>query len=317
MYKYHHGGTKVDKKKWKYKIISGLTGVILSFILLIVFGGLAIWFHISQNEAIIIGRILVIFAGLAFALALYRALFFKVLIDKEGFFYQTAPGNGRYYHYYEIRKMWVSSGKETTAQQMTYCNFETNDGKILRFFFMEINIDAVDYLIKRVEAVETVDDGKMKDDNLELIISGKVQGGLRIVIAVFIFAILLLSTNSLVEQGLPPITFLLPIVIAVVSIMVSIVHNLFYKIQIQKDGFYCRTTPFDGKYYKYSDIINCKLIEKREKYGSIRRGTRRTHYFYFLIFTDVTNKTHKILYDKALFEREMKVLVSRIEQAHA
>ena len=88
----------MKNKKWKYKITSGLTGVVLSLVLLIVFGGLTIWFHISQNDAIIIGRILVIFAALAFILALYRAMFFKVLIDKDGFFYQTAPGNGRYYN---------------------------------------------------------------------------------------------------------------------------------------------------------------------------------------------------------------------------
>ena len=95
----------MNRKKWKHKITSGLTGVILSFIMLAIFGGLAIWFHVSQNDAIIIGRILVIFAAVAFALALYRAVFFKVLIGKDGFFYQTAPGNGRHYHYYEIRRM--------------------------------------------------------------------------------------------------------------------------------------------------------------------------------------------------------------------
>ena len=95
----------MKNKKWKHKITSGLTGVIFSFILLAIFGALAIWFHVSQNDAIIIGRILVIFAAVAVALALYRAVFFKVLIDKDGFFYQTAPGNGRYYHYYEIRRM--------------------------------------------------------------------------------------------------------------------------------------------------------------------------------------------------------------------
>ena len=93
-------------------------------------------------------------------------------------------------------------------------------------------------------------------------------------------------------------------------------YNMFYKIQIEKDGFYCRTNPFDGKYYQYREISNYKLIEERKKFGSVRgRGVRETHYFYYLIFTDSNNKTHKVLYNKALFEREMKVLVSRIEQA--
>lgn len=305
----------MKNKKWKYKITSGLTGVVLSLVLLIVFGGLTIWFHISQNDAIIIGRILVIFAALAFTLALYRAMFFRVLIDKDGFFYQTAPGNGRYYNYYEIRKMWISTGKESNAQEMTYCNFETKEGKISRFFFMGINIDAVEYLIKRVETVGNVENGKEKDDNREHVISGKVQSGQRIAVAVFIFAIILLLTNSLAKQGLPSTIYILPIVMAVVSIVVLIDHDLFYKIQIQKDGFYCRTTPFDGKYYKYSDIVDCKLIEERKKFGSVRRGTRETRYFYFLIFTDMTNKTRKVFYNKALFEWEMNVLVSRIEQA--
>lgn len=306
----------MDKKKWKHKITSGLTGVILSFIMLAIFGGLAIWFHVSQNDAIIIGRILVIFAAVAFVLALYRAVFFKVLIGKDGFFYQTAPGNGRYYHYYEIRKMWISSGNETNSQQMTYCNFETNEGKISRFFFMGVNLDAVDYLMKRVEAVETTDSSGATDDGRDLVISGKVQGGIRIAVVVFILAILLLLAKSLAEQGLPPTTYILPIAMAAVAVVILVVHNMFYKIQIEKDGFYCRTNPFDGKYYQYREISNYKLIEERKKFGSVRgRGVRETHYFYYLIFTDSNNKTHKVLYNKALFEREMKVLVSRIEQA--
>ena len=211
--------------------------------------------------------------------------------------------------------MWISSGKESNAQEMTYCNFETKEGNISRFFFMGINIDAVEYLIERVEAVGTVDNGKVKDDDREHVISGKVQSSQRIAVAVFIFAIILLLTNSLVKQGLPPTIYILPIVMAVVSIVVLIIHDLFYKIQIQKDGFYCRTTPFDGKYYKYSDIVDCKMIEERKKFGSVRRGTRETRYFYFLIFTDANNKTRKVFYNKALFEWEMNVLVSRIEQA--
>ena len=94
------------------------------------------------------------------------------------------------------------------------------------------------------------------------------------------------------------------------------IHNMFYKIQIQKDGFYCRTNPFDGKYYQYSEITDCKLVEERKKFGSVRnRGVRETHYFYYFVFTDANNKKHRILYNKALFEREMNVLVSRIEQA--
>ena len=166
---------------------------------------------------------------------------------------------------------------------------------------MGINSDAVDYLIERVEAAKTDDIGKAKETDNEIIISGKVQGGQRLAVVVFIFAILLLLTNSLVKQGLPPITAILPVVMAAVSLVMMIAHNLFYKIQIQKDGFYCRTNPFDGKYYKYSNITKCKLIEERKKFGSVRgSGTRETRYFYFLVFADTTNKTRKILYNTSI-----------------
>ena len=210
------------------------------------------------------------------------------------------------------RLMWISSGNETNSQQMTYCNFETNQGKISRFFFMGVNLDAVDYLMKRVEAVETTDSSGATDDGRDLVISGKVQGGIRIAVVVFILAILLLLAKSLAEQGLPPITYILPIAMAAVAVVVLVVHNMFYKIQIEKDGFFCRTNPFDGKYYQYSEIADCKLVEERKKFGSVRnRGVRETHYFYYLIFTDATNKTHRISKGNTRFKKKVKSAMSR------
>ena len=125
----------MKKQQWKYKITSGITGVILSAIMLAGFGALAIWMHNTQNGAIVIGRIVVIFAALAFVLALYRALFFKVLIGKDGFFYQSNPMNGKQYSFHEIKEAWISSGRETNANEMNYCNFETNSGKVIGFFY--------------------------------------------------------------------------------------------------------------------------------------------------------------------------------------
>ena len=85
-----------------------------------------------------------------------------------------------------------------------------------------------------------------------------------------------------------------------------------------RDGFYCRTNPFNGRSYKYRDIANCKLIESRKRYGSAyRRGVRETHYLDYLIFTDKTGKEHRIMYDKSLFEREMRILESRINKNHS
>ena len=209
--------------------------------MLTIFGSLALWFRISRNGAIIIGIILVIFASLAFFLALYRTLFFRVLIDKDGFFYQTAPGNGRYYHYYTIRQIWVSSGNDANAQQMQYCNFETQDGRTMRFFFRNLDWDAVDYLIAQVENTE---EQAQRSDG-DLMISGRVQGGVRLVAAVCILAAVLFVNIYFRTQGLPPIIYVPPVVLAVTAFFVLVSHNLFYKIMIKKDGFYCRTNPFD------------------------------------------------------------------------
>ena len=222
------GGESLKKQKWEYTITNGITGVIISFIMLTIFGSLALWFRISRNGAIIIGIILVIFASLAFFLALYRTLFFRVLIDKDGFFYQTAPGNGRYYHYYTILQIWVSSGNDANAQQMQYCNFETQDGRIMRFFFRNPDWDAVDYLIARVENTA----GQVQKDDDDLVISGRVQGGVRLVAAVCILAAVLLVNIYLRTQGLSPIICVPPIVLAVAAFFVLVSHNLFYKILI-------------------------------------------------------------------------------------
>lgn len=218
------GGESLKKQKWEYTITNGITGVIISFIMLTIFGGLALWFRLSRNGAIIIGIILVIFASLAFFLALYRTLFFRVLIDKDGFFYQTAPGNGRYYHYYTTRQIWVSSGNDANAQQMQYCNFEMQDGRIMRFFFRNLDWDAVDYLIAQVENTE----GQAQRSDGDLMISGRVQGGVRLVAAVCILAAVLFVSIYLRTQGLPPIIYIPPVVLAVAAFFVLVSHKLFF-----------------------------------------------------------------------------------------
>lgn len=301
----------MKKQKWEYKITNGITAVIISFIMLTIFGGLALWFRLSRNGAIIIGIILVTFASLAFFLALYRTLFFRILIDKDGFFYQTAPGNGRYYHYYTIRQIWVSSGNDANAQQMQYCNFETQDGRIMRFFFRNLDWDAVDYLIARVENTE----GQAQRSDGDFMISGGVQGGVRLVAAVCILVAVLLVSIFLRTQGLSPALYVPPVVLAAVALLELVCHNLFYKILIQRDGFYFRTNPFDGKYYKYSEVSDCRLTEARQRRGSVRNGTRRTGYSYYFTFTDSIGKPHKILYDKTLFQREMEALMERSKEA--
>ncbi len=306
----------METRKWKHKITGGITGVILSFIMLAGFSYLTYWFSVTQSGAILIGRIVVLFAALAFALALYRAVFFKVLIHRDGFFFQTAPGNGRYFRHYEIRRIWVSSGRESTASQAAYCHFETAGGEILRFSYTGADTDAVQYLIKRVKAADRTGTPALHDDGREHIVSGKVQGLQRVAVVLFLFAVVLILTRSLAGRSFPLIAYMLPGIFAAAAVLLELNRYFFYEIRIQADGFYFRTSPFHSSYFAYTDITSCKLAEKRKKFGSVyRKGIRETHFFYFLLFTDRENTRHRLLYNKALFEQEMQVLAARIRRA--
>ena len=89
----------------------------------------------------------------------------------------------------------------------------------------------------------------------------------------------------------------------------------YYTVEIQKEGFFYRTNPFNGQYYRYCDIAYCATKEIRRKFGSIwDPGVRKTRYFHILIFADRSGNKRKVLYNKALFEYEINALVSRIEK---
>lgn len=309
------GEIALDKKQWKYKIGGNVVGTVLVFIMLVGMAALCLWFQKTGNSAIILGRIILLIFAVAFVLGLYRTVFFKVLIGRDGFFYQSAPGNGRYYRYSEIRRAWLSSGRETNAREANYCNYETVEGNIVRIAITGADTDAVNYFIERVESVATSNAIGAEDDKRDHIISGKVQGIQNITVIGFILFILLMLANSFAKEGLPPVVYVPPVIVALSAVVYVIIQFFFYRIEILHDGFYCRTNPFNGQFYKYRSIAQCKLIEKRKKFGSAyKRGTHKTHYFYYLVFTDQSGKERRIQYNKALFQREINILVSRLKQ---
>ena len=295
----------MEERNWKYKITSNWTAVIAVAITTVVSGGFTFWLYTAHDGAFVgLGGLTVFFAIIC-VLSAYGAMSFKLLVDKDGFYFRTKPGNGRYYRYREIRSMWLAADKETDLQQATYCNFETMDGKRSRFLVLDPQLDAVDYMIERVEAVGA--SHEEDDRDREFIIPGKRKVGGLVIFAMLLFPVLYLifrwTSMPLILRMIPFIAFLVPTV-RVFS------RGLFFKLKIQKDGFYCRTNPFDGRYYRYGDILDCCLVEAE-------RGTRRheTYYAYYMKFTDCANRTHRVLYDKSLYEREMDELVARIERA--
>ena len=301
----------MEERNWRYKITSR-TGLIVAAFMLALFGGVTLWLYTAHNGAFILVGCIAALMAIAFLLSVYSALFFKVYVDKDGFYFQTSPGNGRFYRYAEIYDMWLSSGRETNARQSTYCNFETVEGKHLRFLVTGQYDDAVDYMIERVEAAGASrgEDGFDR----EIVITGKTEAGFVAIPTILSVLMAVVAVMILLAWNLPPILIAIPIIFELVSLAQILSLGLFYKVQIQKDGFYCRTNPFDGRYYRYSDILDCRLVESQRQYGSrYNRGRmRQTYYFYDLKFIDRAHQTHRLPYNKSLYEGEM---VARIERA--
>ena len=295
----------MEERNWKYKITSNWTAVIAVAITTVVSGGFTFWLYTAHDGAFVgLGGLTAFFAIIC-VLSAYGAMSFKLLVDKDGFYFRTKPGNGRYYRYREIRSMWLATDGITDLQQVTYCNFETMDGKRSRFLVLDPNLDAVDYMIERVEAVG---DSREEDDrDREFVIPGKRKVGELVIFAMLLFPVLYLIFRW---TSMPLILRMIPVAALLVPTVQVFSYGLFFKLMIQKDGFYCRTNPFDGRYYRYGDILDCCLVEAE-------RGTRRheTYYAYYMKFTDRANRTHRVLYDKSLYEREMNELVARIERA--
>ena len=295
----------MEERNWKYKITGSWTAVIAVAITTAVSGGFTFWLYTAHDGAFVgLGGLTAFFAIIC-VLSAYGAMSFKLLVDQNGFYFRTKPGNGRYYRYREIRSMWLATDGMTDLQQVTYCNFETMDGKRSRFLVLDPNLDAVDYMIERVEAVGA---SREEDDrDREFVIPGKRKVGGLVIFAVLLFPVLYLIFRW---TSMPLILRIIPVAVVLIPVVKVFSHGLFFKLMIQKDGFYCRTNPFDGRYYRYGDILDCCLVEAE-------RGTRRheTYYAYYMKFTDRANRTHRVLYDKSLYEREMNELVARIERA--
>ena len=296
----------MKERNWKYKINGGWPTLIMASVMLAIFGGITVWLYTTRNGAFIGGLIVTACMAIGFILSVCSVLFFKVFVDKDGFFCQTAPGNGRYYRYSEIRNMWLSSGRETNARQPTYCNFETIEGKRSRFLVLDPHLDAVDYMIERVEAVGS----RRGDDDFdrEIVITGKTESVVIIILVIFGFPILYLMLFG--WTTMPLIFRMIPVAILLFSIVRAFSHGLFYMLKIQKDGFYFQTAPGNGRYYRYSDILDCCLVESQR---NMRRSA--TRYGYYMKFTDCENQTHRVPYNKSLYEGEIDELVARIKRA--
>jgi len=305
----------VENQTWKYKIRSGKMPVILTVIMFAVFGGLTAWLYSTDNGAFIFTGL---FSAILFALVIatsYSLAFYKVLVGKDGFYYQTGPSNGKFYNYAEVEKAWVNSGESQNRAQQDFCNVEIPGIPVIRFQFFYTDEKAVNYLIKRIEASAGKAVSEGNKEKAEYLIDGKVFGKTRIV-AAFVLLIIVAIIDAVIIKATGHVYLAIPGVATALFILLYLLNsNMFFRVKIDAKGFYCRTNPFNGQYYEYDEITNCRRIKKVVRTRAHYYETAERRYYFFFEFTDVRCKTRKFAFEDPIHGHEVNVLKERIEMA--
>lgn len=305
------------QEEWKYKITNGKAPVVLTFLMAALFGGLTVWLHNTNNGAYIFTAMLTVVMLIVLSLTIYRLLFYKVLIGADDVYYQSNFRNGRCYAYTEIEKAWISSGTAQNGGQEQYCNISVYGENVIRFPFFYRDEKAVKYLIKRADTVKKKNVlGEIAEKD-EYLIDGKVFGKTKIGIGMVLLVILVLIDVLIIQNiGFHPM-LILGFVMEIAICWMLFVDYMFFQVRIEKNRFYCRTTPFNGQWYQYREITDCREIKKVVCHRQYRRGISHRRYFFFFEFTASGGKTQKFQFAKEIYEHEVNVLKERIEQAHS
>lgn len=305
----------MESKQWKYQIRSGKMPIVLTLIMFAAFGGLTAWLYSTDNGAFIFTGL---FSAILLALVnatVYRLAFFKVLIGKDGFYYQTGPNNGKFYNYAEVEKAWINSGEAQNRAQEDYCNIEIPGIPVIRFQFFFADEKAVNYLIKRIEVSACEEFTEDRNEKTEYLIDGKVFGRTRIVIAI-VLLIVVAIIDAVIIKATGQMYLAVPgVAIALFVLIYLINNNTFFKVEIKENGFYCRTNAFDGQYYDYHEIASCRRIKKVVRTRAHYYEAAERRYYFFFEFTDVRGKTRKFQFEDPIHGHEVNVLKERIEKA--
>ena len=297
----------MDNKQWKYKIGTGRTPVFLALGMTILFGSLSVWLHKTGNGAYFFGDILTGIMAVVLISTIYRLLFYKVLIGKDGFYFQTHIANGMYHNYAELKNAWITKGQNLSGHETKWCHFETADGKVTRFVIYYKDEKAADYLVKRTQAEAT----KLPQQKQQYRIDGKAGGVVGLVGTFVAVGMMFIFEFPLFQLG--GITFIMALIGLVVAGYV-LIHALFtyfcFQVKIEETGFYCQTNPFNSAYYNYQDITRCWEVKRVYRY---RRNATRNHYFY-LYFTDRQGKTRRFQYENDIYGYEVNILKERINK---
>lgn len=302
----------MENRNWKYRITAGYTGTVLSFFMLVLFGGIALLLYLSDNGAFILVSVLAILVFAIFFVSLYNALVKRIYVAEDGFYYRTKITNGRFYNYTEISNAWISSGTNLNGTNSEFFDFECSNGQTYRFALFSDAYEAVEFIIKRVNESASV---SVTEDYREYRIDGKRFGISRLVIS-FVIALSLTAITVPFAGKTVIIWMIVPGAVLSLCVFLFLLNRyLFFEIKIERDGFFYRSGAFNRKYYKYTDICESKMTKKVYRNRRSAFGDARLYYYYFS-FTDNYGKTIRFQYEKSLYEREVAVLKKRIDAAN-
>lgn len=291
-------------KKEKYSIKSDWISSVLTCVLSLVFGTATVLLKQKGNGAFVFTGIFSLIIIALFLLTLYRMVFFKVLIYEDGFFLKTSPFNGRFYSYGDTEKAWTVAESDYGTGNERYLNIAPIGEDTLKIPFAYKDKRAVNYLVKCVNSGE-------KKDRENYFIGGdytNVKVGITVTLAVItaianFFEVKILGLN---------IFTLFSILCCIAFIFTVICYFFFFTVKIEKDGFYCRTNFFNGRYFSYGDTVSCREFKRKVRRRRMHRG--RIRYVFYFEFIDITGKKRKFPFEKKLYGREIEILAERINK---
>ncbi len=297
----------LDKENWIYKITADKIAAILSLLMLLFFGGITFYLYRTGNGAFVFTAVLTGLILLITFLTVYRLLFYKLFIGKEGFYYRTSAFGGEYYEYALIKNAWKSTGINPNGNQVCYFSFMLPSGKVLRFNFMPQDEDGIDYLLDRFGKTEKT------ENYTEYEINEKSNGIAGIIICLVIFLFFLAFEMSLLKNFSAFLLFLPGVVVPICLMFYLIIHYFFFRIIIKQDGFLFRTNPFNERFIEYKNIISSKEVRKVYRTRGVSGPNRRRYYYYFH-FTEKGGKKSKFLFQKPLHDYEISILTENIQK---
>ncbi len=304
--------------KWRYGLGRSTGGAVVSLILLALLGGVTFWLYHSGSKAVWFGVLLTVLALVVTLLAVYRSYATKFLVGETGFYHQTRPGNGRFYRYCNLKRAWCSTEQSQTGKKHWCFHYQLPGKPTVRVFCSPADQKALAYLMSRIRAYqEGAEAATPQREPEKYEITGNTLKKPYLAIAMVLWALFLLLELSLlfrtISQRQYPLALLhgLGILVGLGAIVYLAVRNHCFRVTIDDKGFYVRTTPFNGRYYRYTAIQSCKEIRRVYR----RRSGSRSYAFYFA-FTNQEGITRMFPFRKNQFDREIQVLKTRIQGAN-